>query len=77
VIAEAVDTIITLGWAFIAWLALLAAVITLALWTLLILAVGTIRLAWRTLSPGRRPAWARGRIAARRYARRPRYEEAA
>lgn len=32
-IAEAVDTLIVLGWALLAWIAVAAGVVTLALWT--------------------------------------------
>ncbi|MEU5624247.1 hypothetical protein [Streptomyces tendae] len=78
-IAEAVDTLITLGWAFLAWIAIIAAITTLALWTLTLTVCLTVRALWRLLRPAcrPRPAWARTRAAARRYARRPDYDEAA
>ena len=79
-IAEAFDTLITLGWAFLAWLAIIAAVVTCALWTLTLAVCLAARAVWRLLRPAcrPRPAWARTRAAARRYARHePDYEEAA
>ncbi|WP_416975628.1 hypothetical protein [Streptomyces sp. 4F14] len=71
-IAEAIDTLITLGWAMAGWLIVLSAV-----FTVLILATSTIgayaaTLAWRHLI---RPSWAYGRTQARnlaaRHLRRP------
>ncbi|MEU9640910.1 hypothetical protein [Streptomyces sp. NPDC048188] len=52
-IAEALDTLITLGWAFLAWLTIVAAVATLALWTLTLAVCLTARAAWRLLHPYR------------------------
>ncbi|MGW7498624.1 hypothetical protein ACWGKA_30640 [Streptomyces luteogriseus] len=81
-IAEAIDTAITLGWAFLAWLALLSLVTGIALYAAIAIswcALRTLwligRAIWRSLG---RPAWARSRYAARRIARATRdYEEAA
>ncbi|MFJ8543346.1 YqaJ viral recombinase family protein [Streptomyces sp. NPDC093586] len=76
--AEALDTIWALGRAFAAWLTVLAALTTLVLYALVLIAWGTARLAWRTIRRPDRPTWARGRYAAARWARhRPDYEEAA
>ncbi|HZF92042.1 hypothetical protein [Streptomyces sp.] len=74
-IAEAIDTLITLGWAALAWLTLLATVASILILAAAATGAWTARLAWRTA----RPAWARGRREARRLARRtrPDYEEAA
>lgn len=80
-IAEALDALWTLGWAFLAWLAVFAAALGAALFTI---AAGLIA-TWRGLhrlarwtyrrAPG--PAWARNRRTARRIARNRPYEEAA
>ncbi|MFI9340001.1 hypothetical protein ACIG0D_01795 [Streptomyces sp. NPDC052773] len=74
-IAEAIDTLITLGWAALAWLTVLAAVTAIVLLAGTAVGAWAVRLAWRTA----RPAWARGRRGAERIARRtrPDYEEAA
>jgi hypothetical protein len=76
VIAEAIDTAITLGWALFAWVAVLAAVASIVLLAGTAAGMWAGRLLWRTAV---RPAWARGRLRARLYARRtrPDYEEAA
>jgi hypothetical protein len=47
VIAEAVDTVLTLGAAFVVWIVLLAATATLALWTVLVTVVWACRGLWR------------------------------
>jgi hypothetical protein len=47
VIAEAVDTVLTLGWAFLVWIVLLAATVTLALWTVLVTVAWACRALWR------------------------------
>jgi len=79
VIAEAIDTLITLGWAVIVWIVVLAAAAALVLTTIAAAILATARglrrltrWAWRG-APG--PAWARNRLAARRIART--YKEAA
>ncbi|MFE2457545.1 hypothetical protein [Streptomyces sp. NPDC059402] len=78
ILAEALDALWSLGAALLIWLALIA---TAAVLVLEALAVGLYtagRAAWRALtSRTRRPSWARTRSAARRYARRPDYDEAA
>lgn len=75
-IAEAIDTVITLGWAFLIWLVLLCLFAALALHTLLVIACCVLRALWRGLG---RPTWSRNRLRARLYARRtrPDYDEAA
>jgi hypothetical protein len=47
VIAEAVDTVITLGWALLVWIVLLAATVTLALWTVVVTVAWACRALWR------------------------------
>jgi hypothetical protein len=47
VIAEAIDTVITLGWALLVWIALTAAVVTLAGWTVVVTVVWACRALWR------------------------------
>jgi hypothetical protein len=76
VIAEAIDTVVTLGWAFAVWFVLICLATTLALHAVLAVLWWVLRALWRGLDG---PSWARGRLAARRYARRtrPDYEEAA
>lgn len=76
-IAEALDTLITLGWAVLAWIAVLATVGTIILAAAALTGAWAWRAAWRA---ARAPSWARGRIRARLLARRTRphdYEEAA
>ena len=75
-IAEAFDTIRTLGWAFAIWFAVLCLVTALALHTALAVLCWILRALWRGLG---RQSWARCRLRARLYARRTRsnYEEAA
>ncbi|MFE6408188.1 hypothetical protein ACFVOR_14780 [Streptomyces sp. NPDC057837] len=75
-IADAIGTVITLGWALAAWIAVLAAVASIVLLSGTAAGMWAGRLLWRTAV---RPAWARGRLRARLYARRtrPDYEEAA
>jgi len=70
-IAEAVDTLITLGWALLAWLAVAAAVASIILLAAIALGWWAIRGLWRA---ARRPT-SRARLAARRA--RSRYSEAA
>lgn len=80
-IADAIDTLITLGWAFLAWLVILAAACALVLTTIAAAIIATCRGLYRLVrwayrrSP--RPAWAHGRLTARRIARTRTYEEAA
>lgn len=75
-IAEAVDTLITLGWALLAWLALAAAVASIALLAATALGWWAIRGLWRaTRRPARTRSAIRARITARRA--RTRYGEAA
>ena len=78
-ITEAFDALITLGWAFLAWLTIFAAALVLAFYTVVTAILTTARAlrrltrwAWRG-APG--PTWARDRITARRIARA--YKEAA
>lgn len=75
-IADAIDTVITLGWALAAWIVLLALTAALALHALLAVLWWTLRALWRGLG---RPTWSRNRLRARLYSRRtrPDYEEAA
>lgn len=72
-IAEALDTLWTLGWAFLIWLAILAAAIgttgyTIAI-TLIATARGLHRLTRWTYHRTPRPTWAHNRATARRIAR--------
>jgi hypothetical protein len=76
-IAEALDTLITLGWWALGWITVLAAALTIVLLTSCAVGAWAVRGIWRTTI---RPTWARGRTTARRIARRTRrheYEEAA
>lgn len=76
-IAEALDALITCGWWLLGWIIVLATVATIALLTLAALGSWAAAGLWRHTI---RPAWARGRITARRIARRTRpddYGEAA
>jgi hypothetical protein len=75
VITDALDTILTLGWAFAAWLTVLATVGTVIIFTLAATGTWAAHLIRRTTGG---PAWARSKRAARRYARARRaYDEAA
>lgn len=65
-IAEAIDTAITLGWALGAWLLLLAAICTIGLLGTIALTVWAWTAATRALTA---PSWARGRARARTLAR--------
>ncbi|KMS79084.1 hypothetical protein ACH49_13590 [Streptomyces leeuwenhoekii] len=78
-IAEAIDTALTLGWAFLIWLTLVSLTAALALHTLIAIAWWTARTTWRAVRGTSAPGWARSRYAARLIARRtrPDYEEAA
>ncbi|MYR46770.1 hypothetical protein [Streptomyces sp. SID5910] len=82
-IAEALDTLITLGWTFLAWLLILAAATTAALYTVAVTLIATVRAVRRAsrallrLARTRRrprPSWALTRRAARTLTR---YNEAA
>lgn len=75
--AEALDTLITLGWWALGWILVLSAVLTIALLTVAALGAWAFCGIWRTAV---RPTWARSRTAARRIAHRTRqhdYREAA
>lgn len=77
-IAEALDTLRLLIIAGGLWFAIGAVALGLVLAVLLIALHAAARSAWRALTGrSRRPSWARTRAAARRYARRPDYDEAA
>lgn len=77
-IAEAVDTAITLGWALLGWIIFLATIGSILVLAAIATGTWTIRYAWRHTAG---PTWARSRTRARLYARRTRnrrdYEEAA
>lgn len=65
-IAEAIDTLITLGWAVLAWVAVLAAFATIVLLAGTAVGMWAAQTLWRRVA---RPAWARGRARARLLAR--------
>lgn len=46
-IAEAIDTAFTLGWALAVWIVLLAAVASLAVWTVVVTVACVCRAVWR------------------------------
>lgn len=75
-IAEAIETAVTLGWAFAVWFVLVCLAAAFALHAVIAVAWWAVRALWRGLG---RPTWARNRLRARLYARRTRrdYEEAA
>ncbi|MFF5984390.1 hypothetical protein ACFY78_36665 [Streptomyces olindensis] len=75
-IGEAIDTIITLGWALLGWIIVFAIAGTIIIFTALATGAYAGRGLWRAAG---RPAWARSRLRARLAARRTRrdYEEAA
>ncbi|WP_086773248.1 hypothetical protein [Streptomyces bobili] len=75
-IAEAIDTLITLGWWALGWITVLGAALTIFLLTGCALGTWAVRGAWRSIV---RPSWAVSLTTARRIARRtrPDYEEAA
>ncbi|MEU0207387.1 hypothetical protein [Streptomyces canus] len=72
-IADAIDTLITLGWPFLIWLAAVAAALGAALYTIAITLIATCRGLHRltrwTYHRTPRPTWARNRATARRIAR--------
>lgn len=76
IVAEALDTLITLGWWALGWLIVLGVVGSILTLTAIATGAYTVRLVYRA---ARRPAWALTRAGARRYAHRTRhdYEEAA
>lgn len=49
-IGEALDTLITVGWALLAWIALTSAVAALGLWTLMLAVAWPWAVAWRAVS---------------------------
>ena len=61
-IADAIDTLITLGWWMAGWIAVLAAVATVVLFAGTLLGTWAVRGAWRHVI---RPFWAYGRTRAR------------
>jgi hypothetical protein len=61
-LADAIDTAITLGWAFLIWLALVSLTAGLALYAVTVIAWWTLRALWRGLEG---PSWRRGRLHAR------------
>lgn len=76
-IAEAIDTLLTLGWWALGWATVLGAALTVFLLTGCALGTWAVRGAWRNIV---RPSWAHSRTTARRLARRTRrhnYREAA
>ncbi|MET9815293.1 hypothetical protein [Streptomyces sp. NPDC006355] len=74
-IAEAIDTVITLGWALAGWIIVLAVFGTMLIFAGLATGAYAARALWHAVG---RPAWARSRCQARRIARATRdYEEAA
>lgn len=66
-IAEALDTLITLGWAALAWLTVLAAVVSVVLLAGTAVGAWAVRGLWRHMI---RPTWAHGRARARIFAAR-------
>jgi hypothetical protein len=85
VIAEAIDTAYTIGWAIAAWIMAAAFVATVVLFTTML----AVAQGWKTARRALRgPSWRRGRLRARIHARRhrtrhseptdtPNYQEAA
>lgn len=67
-IGEAVDTLVTLGWALAVWIVLMAAVASLALWTVVVTVWWAGRLLWRT---GRALLGARKGLSGRLWAEAP------
>jgi hypothetical protein len=66
VIAEAIDTAYTIGWAIVAWIMAAAFVITVVLFTTVLAVAQGWKAARRVL---RGPSWRRGRLRARIHAR--------
>lgn len=74
-IAEAIDTVITLGLALAGWIIVFAVAGTIVIFAALATGAYAARALWRAVG---RPAWARSRCQARRISRATRdYEEAA
>ena len=74
-IAEAIDTVITLGWALFGWIIVLAVFGTMVIFAGLATSAYAARGLWRAVG---RPTWSRSRRRARLIARATRdYEEAA
>ncbi|MFE2965542.1 hypothetical protein ACFXKC_18050 [Streptomyces sp. NPDC059340] len=68
-IAEAIDTAYSIGWAIVAWIMAAAFVATVCLFTTVLAVAQGWKTARRALSG---PSWARGRLRARIHARRHR-----
>jgi hypothetical protein len=69
VIAEAIDTAYTIGWAIVAWIMAAAFVATTVLFTTML----AVAQGWKTARRALRgPSWRRGRLRARIHARRHR-----
>jgi hypothetical protein len=66
VIAEAIDTAYTIGWAIVAWIMAAAFVITVVLFTTMLAVAQGWKAARRALCG---PSWRRGRLRARIHAR--------
>ena len=58
-IAEAIDTFIALGWAFLGWLAVLAFTATVVLLGGTVVGAWAVRSLWRAATG---PSWRRGRL---------------
>jgi hypothetical protein len=65
-IAEAIDTAVSIGWAIVAWIMAAAFVVTVALFTTMLAVAQGWKAARRAL---RGPSWRRGRLRARIHAR--------
>lgn len=80
-IAEALDALWTLGWAFLIWLAIFAAALGIAVYTIAVTLIATAgglhRLTRWAFHRTPRPTWAVNRATARRIARNHAYEETA
>jgi hypothetical protein len=74
VIAEAIDTAYTIGWAIVAWIMAAAFVATVVLFTTMLAVAQGWKAARRVL---RGPSWRRGRLRARIHARRHRTRHSA
>ncbi|MEU3683731.1 hypothetical protein AB0E99_22725 [Streptomyces sp. NPDC030592] len=56
IIREAIDTIFTLGWALLAWVAVLAALTTAVLFGIAAAVCVTVRALWRRIRRQQRPS---------------------
>jgi uncharacterized membrane protein len=65
-IAEAIDTAVSIGWAIVAWIMAAAFVVTVVLFTTMLAVAQGWKAARRAL---RGPSWRRGRLRARIHAR--------